>query len=384
MSRVAVNEGVLNWAVNRSGFTLDALQDKFPKIRQWVAGGSQPTLRQLESLSRVTLTPLGFFFLADPPEERLPIPHFRTHADGPPSRPSPELLGTIQMMQRRQAWMREFLIEQGQERLPVVRSARPSERPTSVANRMRRTLGLDEEWAARQPTWTDALRVLREAMESAGILVVINGVVGNNTHRKLNPDEFRGFVLVDEYAPLVFVNGADGKAAQMFTLAHELAHVAFGSSAAFDLREMLPADDPTERACNRLAAEFLVPESELHRFWPEVRRGRKPFQAIARQFKVSILVAARRTLDLGLIQKEAFLEFYRAYQHEERRSAASRPEGGDFYASQNVRVGRRFAHAVVRAAREGKLLFSEAYRLTGLYGKAFDRYAASLGIDAPR
>jgi len=384
MSRVSINEGVLRWAASRSGFTLDALQSRFPKIQQWAAGESQPTLRQLESLSRVTLTPLGFLFLAEPPEERLPVPHFRTQGDGPPSRPSPDLLETIQMMQRRQAWMREFLIEQAQEQLPVVRSAEPSEPPTSAANRMRRTLGFDEEWAARQPTWTDALRVLRETMESAGILVVVNGVVGNNTHRKLDPGEFRGFVLVDEYAPLVFVNGADGKAAQMFTLAHELAHVAFGSSAAFDLRDMLPADDPTERACNRLAAEFLVPEHELNRIWPLVRSRREPFQAIARQFKVSALVAARRVLDLGLIQKAAFLEFYQAYQQDERRSAASRPEGGDFYANQNVRVGRRFAQAVVRAAGEGKLLFSEAYRLTGLYGKAYDRYAASLGINGPR
>lgn len=384
MSRVAVNEAVMNWAVNRSGFTVGELQDRFPKIRQWVVGESQPSLRQLESLSRVTLTPLGYFFLAEPPEEQLPVPHFRTHADGRPSQPSAELLETIHMMQRRQAWVREFLSEQGQEPLPIVRSARPRELPTSVVNRLRRMLGLDEDWASRQPSWTDALHVLREAMESAGLLVVINGVVGNNTRRKLNPGEFRGFVLVDEYAPLVFVNGADGKAAQMFTLAHELAHIAFGSSAAFDLRDMLPADDPTERACNQLAAEFLVPESELRPFWPSVQRALRPFQAIARHFKVSQLVAARRTLDLRLIQKAAFLEFYRAYQHEERRTAASRPAGGDFYATQNVRVGRRFAQAVVRAAREGKLLFSEAYRLTGLYGKSFDRYAASLGIDASR
>ncbi len=384
MNRVGVTESVLGWAVHRSGLTLDTLQSKFPKIRQWATGQSQPTLRQLESLSKITLTPLGFFFLAAPPEERLPIPHFRTHADESPTSPSPNLLETIQLMQRRQSWMQEFLAEQGQEGVPLVRSSQPNESPISVANQIRHALGLEEGWADRQSTWTDALRILREAMESAGILVVINGIVGNNTHRKLNPEEFRGFVLVDDYAPLVFVNGADAKAAQMFTLAHELAHVAFGSSAAFDLRELLPADDPTERACNRVAAEFLVPEFELHQFWPQVRGGREPFQAIARRFKVSVLVAARRTLDLGLIQRETFLEFYRAYQQEERLSAASRPEGGDFYANQNVRLGRRFARAVILAAREGKLLYSEAYRLTGLHGKAFDRYAASLGTEAPR
>jgi Zn-dependent peptidase ImmA (M78 family) len=218
-------------------------------------------------------------------------------------------------------------------------------------------------------------------MEESGILVAANGVVGNNTHRKLNPDEFRGFVLVDQYAPLVFVNGADGKAAQMFTLAHELAHVLFGSSAAFDLREMQPATDPIEQACNLVAAEFLVPESELRPVWPSIERLSEPFQAIARKFKVSVLVAARRVLDLHLIRQETFLDFYRVYEQEERRKVLRGQQGGDFYASQNLRIGKRFARAVIRAAREGNLLYSEAYRLTGLYGSSFDRYAASLDAE---
>jgi len=224
------------------------------------------------------------------------------------------------------------------------------------------------------------MRILREAMEDAGILVIVNGIVGNNTHRKLDPEEFRGFVLVDEFAPLVFVNGADGKAAQMFTLAHELAHVFFGSSAAFDLREMSPANDPMEKACNQVAAEFLVPEHEIRRIWASVHDDPERFQSLARRFKVSVLVAARRTLDLRLVTKEEFLTFYHSYLTDERRTAARRPEGGDFYATQNLRVGRRFASAVARAAKEGKLLYSEAYRLTGLYGKTFDRYAASFGV----
>ena len=91
-----------------------------------------------------------------------------------------------------------------------------------------------------------------------------------------------------------------------------------------------------------------------------------------------MLVAARRALDLRLIPKAEFLEFYRSYQEDERRAAAKRPSGGNFYATQNARIGRRFAQAVVGAVKEGKLLYSEAYRLTGLYGKAFDRYAADL------
>ena len=161
----------------------------------------------------------------------------------------------------------------------------------------------------------------------------------------------------------------------MFTLAHELVHIWFGSSAVFDLRELQPADNETERACNCVAAEFLVPASLLCDFWPNVRQEPERFQAIARHFKVSELVAVRRALDLGLITKSEFRDFYRDYQEKERRAAAQGQEGGNFYATQNLRIGRRFAEAVIRAAREGKLLYRDAYQLTGLYGKTFEQYA---------
>ncbi len=384
MTKVALNRTILEWVLHRASLTLDDVEQKLPKVRQWASGEGQPTLRQVETLAKLTLTPLGFFFLDEPPEDRLPVPLFRTLDRGAPGRPSPELLETIQTMQRRQAWMREYLIEQGQEPLPFVRSARTDETPAVVGERIRSALRLAQGWAAEESTWTDALRVLRDSMEDAGIIVVANGVVGNNTHRTLNTDEFRGFVLVDEYAPLVFVNSTDGKAAQMFTLAHEVAHVFFGSSAAFDLREMQPASDPGEQACNRVAAEFLVPAQDIRRVWPAVRENPEPFQKLARQFKVSALVVARRALDLQIIDRDAFLTFYNEYLQDERRKATQGKRRADFYATQNMRVSRLFAHTIIRAAREGRVLYSEAYRLTGLYGKTFDGYAASLGMGGTR
>ena len=381
MTRVEVSAPVLRWALERSGRDATTLRRKLPKLQEWLEGQSQPTLRQLEILAKATSTPLGYLFLADPLEERLPIPHFRTLGDTHPHRPSPDLLETVQTMERRQAWVREYLIDVGQEPLAFVRSATLSDEPRSVAAEMRNVLGLEQGWAAKQTTWTNALRELQKRIEAAWILVLVNGIVGNNTHRKLDPAEFRGFVLVDEYAPLVFVNGADAKAAQMFTLAHELAHLWLGSSAAFDLRELQPADDVTERVCNGIAAEFLVPEHELREFWSSAHEGPDRFQLVARRFKVSELVAARRALDLALVGKDEFREFYEACLQDERRRASKRSSGGDFYASQNLRIGRRFAELVVRAAREGKLLYRDAYQLMGLHGRAFERYAESLTFE---
>jgi Zn-dependent peptidase ImmA (M78 family) len=379
MTRVAVNPRVLRWALERSGQAA-AIQDKFPQLHKWLQGVSAPTLRQLEEFARATATPFGYLFLEQPPEESLPIPHFRTLAGQAPRRPSADLLETVYSLQRRQAWLREYLESEGEEPLAFVGSARTQDAPQAVAARMREALGLQPDWAQRLPTWTDALQELRRRMEEGGITVVVSGIVGNNTRRKLDPAEFRGFVLVDEYAPFVFVNGADGKAAQMFTLAHELAHVWLGSSAAFDLRNLEPAEDATEQACNRIAAEFLVAEELLRQVWPSVWREAEPFQALARRFKVSELVVARRALDLRLISRDAFFEFYEAYSQGERRQASRETEGGNFYATQTLRLGRRFAETLVRATREGKVSYKEAYRLTGLYGRTFERYAKALGF----
>ncbi|AZF90255.1 MAG: ImmA/IrrE family metallo-endopeptidase [Phage 5P_2] len=371
--RVEVNKRVLSWALERAKVGTD-LQRKFPRLSDWLTGAAQPTLRQLEEFAKATSVPFGYLLLPEPPQERLPIPHFRTLVGVSAEHFSADLLDTVQIMQRRQAWMREYFIEQGHEPLPFVRSASPRTDPRVVAQQIRGTLGLNADWASRQPNWTVALRVLQEKAEDAGIVVVVSGIVGNNARRKLNVEEFRGFVLVDEYAPLVFINGADGKAAQMFTLAHELAHVWLGKSASFDLRDLQPAPDETEQACNHIAAEFLVPADSLREYLPSARLDPDPFQAIARRFKVSEIVAARRLLDLDLISREKFFDFYQEYQARERRQAG-RQAGGDFYATQSLRLGRRFGEAVVRATKEGRLLYDEAYRLTGLYGKTFERFA---------
>ena len=212
-------------------------------------------------------------------------------------------------------------------------------------------------------------------------MLVINGVVENNTTRKLDPDEFRGFVLSDEFAPLIFVNGADSKAAQLFTLIHELAHIWLGASGIFDLPHTLTTNDKIEKFCNKVPAEYLVPEIEFREHWVEAERRKRPFEYLARRFKVSPIVVARRALDLKYIDREYFFHFYDNYNIQLVHKKTKRKKGGgDFWRNQKFRVGDNFARSVISAAREGHLLYRKAYSLLGLKQKSFETYAKRLGL----
>ena len=381
-TRVSVAPDLYRWACDRSRVDEGELNRKYPKLREWAAGEQQPTLKQLERFARDTKTPIGYFFLSEAPEERLPVADFRMLPDTADARPSPDLLETIYTMQRRQSWLRESLIDDHADPLPFVGGARLADAPDAVGREMRRALGLDGGWASEVRTWQDAVSELRRAVERIGVMAVINGVVGNNTHRQLDVEEFRGFALADPYAPLIFVNGADAKSAQMFTLAHELAHIWLGEEGLSGFEFLLPGGTDVEQWCDRAAAEFLAPARELRARWEETKRAADPYQALARAFKVSPVVAARRTLDLGLISRGEFHDFYRDHVGRERGPGAS-SSGGDFYNNQNTRVGELFATQVLHAAMEGRIGFKEAYDLTGLRGGTFQKYARRLGFDLP-
>jgi len=385
MNRIAVSPNVLRWARERAGLDVAALEGKFPHLEEWEAEEARPTFKQLENFAKAVRVPFGFLFLPEPPEMPLPFTDFRTVENRRPQGISPELMDTIQQMQRRQAWLREERIEAEIEPLAFVGAARLSDDPEAIGREMRRVVGLDEGWAQRVPNWTAAVGELRNAIESLGVMAVINGVVGNNTHRKLDVNEFRGFVLSDPYAPLIFINGADAKSAQMFTLAHELAHLWLGEvgEGLSGFQGLHPDGGKIERFCDQAAAEFLVPAAEMRSAWPGVSHTETPFEKLAGRFKVSPVVIGRRAMDLRLVEREEFFTFYQDYTRQERHRSSQTAGGGDFYNNQNTRVGRLFAAHVIRAAKDGRIGFKEAYDLSGLNGGAFQQYARKLGVSLP-
>lgn len=354
---------MLRWACERAGIEIDEAARRVPQLPAWESGERQPTLKQLEGFAKATHTPIGYFFLPEPPIEQVPIPDFRTIADKPVIRPSPNLLETVYLCQQRQDWYRDYVRSMGDEPSTVVSSAQSTDEVEGTAAGIRDALGFDLDERRNFSTWTEALRRFIEQVDSAGVLVMVSGVVGSNTRRKLDPDEFRGFTLIDDMAPLIFVNGADTKAAQMFTLAHELAHVWLGQSALSDSQARTVPNHEVERWCNQVAAETLVPLAAVRDVHAPKAELRAELDRLARRFKVSTLVVLRRLSDIGALTAKQYREAYGAEL--ERLRGLPAGGGGNFYLTLGARVGQRFAHAVVASTLEGRSSFTEAFRLLG-------------------
>lgn len=381
--RVDVAPDLLHWAIERAGWDEETVERRAPRLDEWAAGTHRPTLKQLEKFASDTHTPFGLLFLPEPPVEDVPIPDMRTMGNAAVPRPSADLLDTIYLCQARQDWYRTYAQENGVIEPHFVGSATIETPPELVADQMRGLLGFDLTERGLFSSWEDALRRLIDRIENIGVLVMVNGIVGANTHRNLNPEEFRGFALSDPLVPLIFVNGADTKAAQIFTMIHELAHIWLGASALSDAA-MTAEDGVTEELwCNQVAAEVLVPLTTLRSDY-RGEASTEELERLARKYRVSTLVVLKRIFDAMFLTWQDYRE---RYENERDRVigilAARRGEegGGNYYYTQPIRLSRQFAQAVIASAFEGSTTYRDAYRLLGIKKHAtFENLAAELGV----
>ena len=380
--RVEVAPALLKWAVDRAGWDKETAESRVPHLDEWIRGTRRPTLRQIEDFSRATHAPFGQLFLPEPPDEPLPIPDMRTVGDDGVSKPSGDLLDTIYLCQNRQEWYREYLLEEGAPAVEIVGSAVREEDPAAVAERVRTVLRLHDDTASHRSRREDMRRELIDRIEELGVLVMVSGIVGSNTRRRLDPREFRGFALVDSMAPLIFVNGRDTRAAQVFTLVHELAHLCLGGSALSDPSDVVRPGVSEERWCNAVAAATLVPEAVLR---AEYRGdvGVEALEGLANCFGVSTLVVLNRLYDLRLISWDAFRRTY-GVEHERLMSLMAEQrsgDGGNYYNTVPLRLGRRFAQAVLLSTFGGRTPYREAYELLQVRKHAtFKELAANMEV----
>lgn len=375
-THVAVTQSVLAWALQRADRSYEKTVKKFPKLEAWLSGDALPSLRELEKFASFTHVSLGALIMPEPPDETLPIADMRTRDSKVIERPSGNLLDTINRYQQFQDWYHDYAREQGAEKLPFLGSASTQDNPHMVARHVRELLRLDRAKATSPDQWR---RDIVKALEDVGTLVMMSGIVGNNTRRPLSTDEFRGFSLYDDLAPLIFVNLAgESYGAQNFTLVHEFAHLLAGHSALSGGDHLLGGTGE-EAWCNRVAALALLPDDALAAF--DAAQSVQDYRVAARRFGVSAEVALHRLYSARRIDEGHYRTVLDAVRADYGAEKMQSRKGGDFYNTLTARLGRPLATAIVTSTLEGRMGFTEGFRMIGSHKReVFDELARRLQV----
>ncbi len=379
MTTANINTDMLTWARERSGISVPDFARRCgvseERLLEWESGERNLTFNQAMRFAEKAHVPFGYLFLAKPPEEVLPIPDLRTLEGQGVQRPSAELLDLVKLMMQRQEWYREYLQQHFAQANPYVGRASYSDSVESIVEDIRACL--DVKPHPTRGKWDDYYRNLVQRIESLGILVMRQGNLGHHS-RPLNVDEFRGFAIVDEYAPIIFVNHSDALGARLFTLIHELCHIWIGQSGISDGNTNTHRQE--EILCNAVAAEFLVPAQEFRALWQhDSESWEDNLPPLEAHFHVSTWALARRALTLNFISQQEYGRyiFEQKMRYEQRKGSG----GPTYYQTKKAQISRQFSQAVVGEALSGQLLLREAGELLGgIKPGKIETFARELGV----
>ncbi len=364
-----INSTMLRWARRRSFARINdasnALNVRLEKLEAWEKGELRPTFRQAQDLAKKLKIPFGYLYLSDPPDEKLPLPDLRTKSGSYRRKPSPDFLEVLYDAQRKQDWYHDYLEGEQSQPVPFVGRFNVKSPVKDVAEDISRALRLDESLRRQVGGREEFLRHVVRRAENAGVLVMRSGIVGNNTRRSLDPEEFQGFAISDDLAPLVFINQNDFLSAQIFTLAHEFAHIWMGLSGVSNLEYLEKPEQQHhshERATDAVAAEILVPATSFTLRWEDSHEIEDNIERLSRHYRVSRFVILRRAYDLNRLTFETFREKYaELISQTPRKGKGSRGGGG--YASIFSRSSNTIASALIYSVLEGKGSPKEAAQL---------------------
>lgn len=377
-----ISAPTVRWARERASLSQEELAVQLgvkpSQVDAWEQGLAFPTFTQAERLSEQLRLPFAILFMEKPPEINLTIPDLRTVTNKSKKKSSLEFFDVVSDAALRQRWYREYRERYDPEPLPFVGSYRFGDDVDKIAADMAARLEINEELREQSSTWQHFFVSLVQRAEDLGVLVMRSGVVRHNPNRTLEVEEFRGFAISDKLAPLVFINSRDAKAAQIFTLVHELVHIWIGASGISNPSPKKRASelpDDIEKFCNQIAAQLLIPASGLEQLWIDQKTASENIRRIATHYRVSTMVALRRAFDL---EKIGYTLFARLLDDEYKRFQQPKKEadegGGNFWATFAARNSRTFVRTIMGSLRQDKISYRDAANLLGVRVKTLLKY----------
>lgn len=379
---VNIQPEIISWALNQT--PTEKLGDKLMNnIMQWLNGTKVPTFNQIEDFSKKSNIPLGYFFLQTPPVEQMKLLEYRTVDSIQLANPSRNLIDTCYEMENVQDWMKDYRQETGFDVLSIVGCMKNAKDAQAVVDRIRSDLELDTAWCEKCRDSREAFGYIRSRLETCGVLVMMNGVVGKNTRRALDINEFRAFAMVDEWAPLIFINAADSNGARLFSLLHEVAHIWLGVDDLYnDRHNRVDGVSTVEMMCNAVAGELLVPKQLFLEKWENGATADVYafITELAGYFRCGESVIARKALDCKKITQNVYNKVVQtAIDNYNQMKENREGTGGNYYKTMGSRLDGHFVKALCESINMGRTSYTEAYRLTNTSSKIFPEIAQHFG-----
>ena len=378
---VNIQPAIISWALSQT--SEEKLGTKLVEnIKHWLDGTKSPTFNQIEDFSKKSHIPLGYFFLQTPPVEQISLLEYRTLDSIELTNPSRNLIDTIHEMEAVQEWMVNYRKEWNYDTISVIGSLKGITDISVIADTIRKDLGLNVEWYKDCGNPSEAFNKVRGLLEECGIVVMMNGIVGKNTHRALDVNEFRAFAMVNEWAPLIFINGADSAGGRLFSLFHEVVHLWIGENDLYnDRRYSANGIKPIEVTCNAVAGELMVPKTVFLEKWNNNTNDdtHEKIKELARMFRCSCSVIARRALDYKKIDQNVYNKVIADAIEAYIQAKQEKSSGGDYYRVARSKLDGVFVRAICESVNSGRTSFTEAYRLTNTTSNTFSEVASGLG-----
>ncbi len=381
-----VNPDILQWARKTAGLTLENAVKKLnlhdargvPAVDRLVAlenGDTEPTRPMLLKMAKQYHRPLLAFYMSAPPRHGDRGQDFRTLPEDH-SVVDEALLDTlIRNIQARQSMVRAIIEDEDEEveSLSFVGSAQSSDNVSDVARSIQRTINFDLEKFRNQRTLNAAFALLREQVEEAGVFVLLIGNLGSH-HTAIDIEIFRGFAIADDVAPFVIINDQDAHSAWSFTLLHELAHLWLGQTGVSGAITEIA----TERFCNDIAGEILLPRQELMNLnisnATDIDTTKDLISSFATERNVSSSMVAYKLFRNDLISHDTwntlnhlFRRLWIQNRRKQRDQARNHDnQGPSYFVVRRHRVGTTLVNFIGRMMTAGAVTTTQAGKILGV------------------
>lgn len=371
--RIEIAPEKIIWAAERGGFSVEKLLDSYPRAKKWIEQTEKPTFKQLEDFAKKVHVPFGFLFLKNNPNETIPVTFYRSNGiviDNPPI----EIKDLVNTLKKKQDWLRDYFIENNYESLSFVGSLKNFKDWSieKASDSIRSELKIDKEWF-KKTNKSQVFRFWIDLIESNRVFINSTGFVKHNK-RPIPVDICKGFTLIDEYCPFIYINTNNLGGGRIFTLIHELVHIFVGNTIGIGYEPIHPSSVPLEKFCDAVAAELLVPNSQFINLWQDNKASlASKIRMLSNKFLVSQLVILKKAFDNNFIQASQFWDFYNSYVNS-FSSPTNETGTGNYWNTKPYEVSRMFFNHVDNALKGGSILPIEAYKLTNMKGNTYKNF----------